>query len=98
LGQRLFGDNTYLSFLERPLHAQAGSRVIATFDFRMPLLSSGEFSFDAALATGTQVEHTQQCWVHDAVSLRVSNNSIHGLVGVPMTDIRVRIEATETTR
>ncbi|MFM1990456.1 MAG: hypothetical protein RJA99_3413 [Pseudomonadota bacterium] len=98
LGQQLFGDNTFLSYADDPLRAAPGTSVTATFDFRMPLLSSGEFSVDVALATGTQLEHTQQCWVHDALGLRVSNNSIHGLVGVPMTDIRLRAEAPETTR
>lgn len=92
LGQLLFGDNTYLSFLEQPQRVSQGSTLIAEFCFRMPLLSSGEFSLDVAVATGTQLEHTHQCWVHDAIEFRVSNNSIHGLVGVPMTHIGMRIE------
>jgi len=98
LGQRLFGDNTFLTFIDQPLRAPTHSVLTVEFDFRMPLLTSGEFSFDVALATGTQLEHTQQCWVHDAVGLRVSNNSIHGLVGVPMTDIRAHVEPAEATR
>lgn len=90
LGQRIFGDNSYLRYLERPIHASAGSRLRAHFRFRMPVLPSGDYSVDVALATGTQESHTQQHWVHDAISFRAHESTMrHGLVGIPMHAIEL---------
>lgn len=90
LGQRLFGDNTYLSFQGRPVEARAGSRLRAHFRFRMPVLPSGDYSVDVALATGSQENHTQQHWIHDAISFKAHESSMrHGLVGIPMHSIEI---------
>jgi lipopolysaccharide transport system ATP-binding protein len=90
LGQRLFGDNTYLACLEQPMDASEGDEVSADFQFAMPILPSGSYMVDAAVASGTQDEHTQQHWVHDALEFRAIDESMrHGLVGIPMLDIHV---------
>lgn len=90
LGQRLFGDNTYISYKEQPVHAQSGSRLRAHFRFRMPVLPSGDYSIDVALATGTQDDHTQQHWIHDALAFRAGESTMrHGLVGIPMHAIEI---------
>jgi ABC-type polysaccharide/polyol phosphate transport system, ATPase component len=90
LGQRLFGDNTYISYRDRPVHAQPGTRLRAHFRFRMPVLPSGDYSVDVALATGTQENHTQQHWIHDALTFRASESSMrYGLVGIPMHAIEI---------
>jgi lipopolysaccharide transport system ATP-binding protein len=94
LGQRLFGDNTYISYRDQPLPAQPGARLRAHFRFRMPVLPSGDYSVDVALATGTQENHTQQHWIHDALAFRANESSMRrGLVGIPMHSIE--IERTE---
>lgn len=95
LGQRIFGDNTYVSFRERPVPTQPGVRLRAHFRFRMPILPSGDYSVDVALATGTQEDHTQQHWVHDAINFRAHESTMrHGLVGIPMHAIEIeRLEA-----
>lgn len=95
LGQRIFGDNTYVSYHERPVHAQPGNRLRAHFRFRMPVLPNGDYSVDVALATGTQVSHTQQHWIHDAISFKAHESTMrHGLVGIPMHGIEIeRVEA-----
>lgn len=91
LGQRLFGDNTYLSYFNRPLHAEGQSRLRADFSFRMPILPTGDYSIDVAMATGTQDNHTQQHWIHDALSFRASESTMrHGLVGIPMLSIELQ--------
>ncbi len=88
LGQRLFGDNTFLTTRGAVIHGKAGERYRAAFRFRMPVLPVGVYSIDAAIASGTQYDHTQQHWVHDALTLRASDSSMrHGLVGIPMLDI-----------
>jgi lipopolysaccharide transport system ATP-binding protein len=90
LGQRLFGDNTYVSYRDQPVHAQSGARMRAHFRFRMPVLPSGDYSVDVALATGVQENHTQQHWIHDALTFRASESTMrHGLVGIPMHSIEI---------
>jgi lipopolysaccharide transport system ATP-binding protein len=91
LGQRLFGDNTYLTYHEHPIEANAGERLQAKFEFRMPILPSGDYSVDVALASGSQDDHTQQHWIHDALSFRASESTMrHGLVGIPMHSIVIQ--------
>lgn len=94
LGQQLFGDNTYLSCMDRRIQAGPGARLQAHFKFRMPILAAGDYSIDAAVATGTQVDHTQQHWLRDALVFKASQSSVrHGLVGIPMH--RIEIEQME---
>jgi len=90
LGQRLFGDNTYINYRDQPMHARKGSRLRAHFRFRMPTLPSGDYSIDVALATGTQDDHTQQHWIHDALTFRAGESTMrHGLVGIPMQAVEI---------
>lgn len=90
LGQQLFGDNTYLSYRDAPLQVQAGARLRARFRFRIPFMPTGDYSIDAAIATGSQFDHTQQHWVRDALSFRASDSTMrHGLVGIPMHKIEI---------
>jgi len=90
LGQRLFGDNTYISYRDQPVHAQPGMRLRAHFRFRIPVLPSGDYSIDVALATGMQENHTQQHWIHDALTFRASESTMrHGLIGIPMYAIEI---------
>ena len=91
LGQRLFGDNTYMPYHNRPVKLEANSGVRAVFRFRMPILPTGDYSIDVALATGSQDDHTQQHWIHDALAFRASESTMrHGLVGIPMLAIELQ--------
>jgi lipopolysaccharide transport system ATP-binding protein len=95
LGQRLFGDNSYLTFLTEPPSAGAGERLAARFRFRMPVMPAGEYTVDVAVATGSQLEHTQQHWLHDALTFRSDDTTMrHGLVGIPVS---VAIETLSAT-
>lgn len=88
LGQRLFGDNSYLSYRNRPLSGEPGDVFTARFEFRMPVLPSGTYLIDVAVASGTQDDHVQHHWIHDAIQLRTTDESMrHGLVGIPMRNI-----------
>lgn len=90
LGQRLFGDNTYLAYMESGLQGDAGERIHADFRFRMPILPQAAYTVDAAVASGTQEEHTQQHWIHDAIEFRALDSTMRfGLIGIPMLDIQV---------
>jgi lipopolysaccharide transport system ATP-binding protein len=96
LGQRLFGDNSYVVFRDAPIRGAAGELVTVQFRFRMPLLPAGSYMIDAAVASGTQLDHTQQHWIHDALEFRALDETMRfGLVGIPMLDIRVSTEAAQ---
>jgi lipopolysaccharide transport system ATP-binding protein len=91
LGQYLFGDNTYLSYREMPVFVQQGETIEARFAFQMPLLPLGRYSVCAAIAEGTQEEHIQHHWIHDALVFesRAAPFHVAGLVGIPMLEIRL---------
>jgi len=93
LGQSLFGDNTF-NFSERvPLVVAAGEQFKSEFEFRMPILPMGDYSVTVALAEGTQQDHVQHHWIHDALILKSHSSSVStGLVGVPMNNIRMSTE------
>lgn len=91
MGQRLFGDNSFITTMDAPISAEAGETMTAYFRFRMPILPSGLYSIDLAIASGTQDNHTQQHWLHDALEVRATDTTMkHGLIGLPMLEISVR--------
>jgi lipopolysaccharide transport system ATP-binding protein len=93
LGQALFGDNTYISHRFRPVAVHKGRLLVAEFRFVMPMLPSGDYSIAAAVADGTQDDHVQHHWIHDALVVRSLSSSVStGLVGIPMHDITLRVE------
>lgn len=93
LGQTLFGDNTYLTYADSPKATEEGRLLVARFRFPMPWLPVGDYSVAAAVADGTQAEHTQQHWLHDALIFRSHcSAAATGLVGIPMLDIRLEQE------
>jgi lipopolysaccharide transport system ATP-binding protein len=88
LGQCLFGDNTYLSYVDNPIHATRGGSLRAEFSFQMPRLASGDYAVTVAIAEGDQVEHVQHHWVHDAIIFRSESTSVaSGIIGIPIQKI-----------
>ena len=58
----------------------------------MPILEVGDYSFSVAVAEGTQEEHVQHDWKHDALLLRSTTTSCHtGMVGIPMKQISLNV-------
>jgi lipopolysaccharide transport system ATP-binding protein len=91
LGQALFGDNTFLSYREKPVHCRQGNELRSDFVFYMPLLPSGEYSITIAIANGTQEIHEQHHWIHDAVLFKSESSSVAaGLIGIPMLDVKLQ--------
>lgn len=92
LGQPIFGDNTYNFSKQTPLFISNGNKIDVEFDFIMPILPVGDYSITITLAEGTQQNHIQHHWMHDAVLLKSHSSSVStGLVGVPMNNIRMSI-------
>lgn len=97
LGQALFGDNTFLTYREKPVELEAGSRFEARFRFILPFLPTGNYAICAAIADGTQHEHVQHHWIDDALIFSVETSHIaRGLVGIPLLD--VTLEPRNSTR
>jgi len=91
LGQYLFGDNTFLAYRDRPIRSNAGDVVEASFAFLMPVLPAGHYSVAVALAEGTQNNHLQHHWIHDAIQFDSHSTSAStGLVGIPMRGIVIK--------
>ncbi|CAH0217417.1 ABC transporter ATP-binding protein [Stenotrophomonas lactitubi] len=94
LGQRLFGDNSYFACKDAPVGGMPGECIAASFLFRMPVMPSGSYMIDAAVASGDQHDHTQQHWIHDALEFRAIDETMRfGLVGLPMLAIDVNKES-----
>lgn len=94
LGQRLFGDNSYFACKNKPVSGEAGETVVGSFLFRMPVMPSGSYMIDAAVASGDQHDHTQQHWIHDALEFRAMDETMRfGLIGLPMLAIEVSKES-----
>ncbi|NUO77140.1 MAG: ABC transporter ATP-binding protein [Lysobacter sp.] len=91
LGQRLFGIHSYRDH-ETPKPAEPGQRVSAMFEFRMPYLTAGRYTIDAALADGTYLSHVQAAWVYDGLVLdAVAQTRSVGLVGIPFRAVELKV-------
>ncbi|UXC35430.1 ABC transporter ATP-binding protein [Cupriavidus gilardii] len=90
LGQTLFGDNTYLSYVDSAIECGEGEELEARFQFQMPILPKGDYSVCVAIAEGTQEIHKQLHWIHDALVFKsVSSSASTGLIGIPMRHIEL---------
>lgn len=90
LGQNLFGDNNYLTTIDKPIKIKANSTVRGVFHFLMPILPQGTYAITAAIVSGTQQDHIVHEWVDNALFFESHNGlGVNGLVGVPMHSIKV---------
>jgi len=90
LGQNIFGDNTCITYLDKPISMKAGQRFSASFDFYIPILPVGSYSVTIAIANGTQGDHTQCFWMHDALIFESQSSSCaSGLIGIPISNIKI---------
>jgi len=88
LGQVLFGDNTFITYFTHQYDIKQNQICKASFTFDMPLLPIGNYSINAAISEGTQDEHIQLHWLHDALTFKSHASSIaSGLIGIPMKRI-----------
>lgn len=92
LGQMILADNTYRSFLRTPVSVLSGQIIRAQFRFTMPSLIAGEYLVSAAIATGTQDNHVQHHFRHDALAVRVHSPANFGaaLLAVPLAEVTLR--------
>ena len=92
LGQLVFSDNTYLTYAATGFAVEPDERFVARFDFRMPLLPAGDYAIAASVAEGTQLDHVQLHWLHEALVFRSESSSVcTGMVGIPQRRIVMEI-------
>lgn len=92
IGQILFSDNSFLTYQHENVRLVPGDILTTRFDFRLPILPSSNYSFDIAVADGTQDKHVQRQWLHDALIVKVHSSSIvFGVFGVPMKKIDMKV-------
>lgn len=92
LGQIIFADNTYLVYQNNPRPVGQGGEIFARFEFRMPVLPTGDYSIAVAIADGTQDSHIQHHWLHEALIFKVHASSIcFGLIGVPIKNMTLEV-------
>mgnify|MGYP000946496656 CR=1 FL=1 len=92
LGQLLFGDNTHVSTLGKPVAMRAGEKGRARFEFEMPRLKAGDYFITIGIADGGKDEHAIQHWVHEALVLKSLCQSWSiGILGLPMTNIELKV-------
>jgi len=92
LGQIIFADNSFLAYQFSTPQVDAGEKIAANFNFRMPVLPSGDYSISVAIADGEQQNHVQHQWIHDALIVRAYASSVcFGLVGIPMKKITLEV-------
>ncbi|WP_366923776.1 ABC transporter ATP-binding protein [Metallumcola ferriviriculae] len=56
------------------------------FEFLMPPLKSGFYSISPAVASGSQSDHVQHCWIHDALIVRMEDGQTYDLPGYMFLD------------
>lgn len=85
LGQVLFGDNNCIFHKDSPINVEPHKIYRASYSFTLPYLPLGDYVITVAVASGTQEDHVQHCWRHDALVFNVnSSHVVHGLMGVPL--------------
>ena len=72
LGNQVVGFNNYIYDIEIKKIA-ANSKRILKVEFVFPHLKNGNYMFTVAISDGTQDDHIQQHWIHDALAIRVFN-------------------------
>ena len=90
LGQSLFGDNTYNFSIDKIYILDKNQHADVKFTFNMPILPKGQYSITVALAEGTQENHIQHQWIHDALIMHSHSTSVStGLIGIPINKIEI---------
>jgi lipopolysaccharide transport system ATP-binding protein len=91
LGQIIFADNTYLTYSHTPVFMERNEQVEALFEFQMPVMPVGDYALAVSVADGTQQDHVQHHWIHEALMFKVhSSMTCFGLIGVPMHRIEIK--------
>lgn len=79
LGNVAFQSNSEVLKGEIESHKKYGEY---EFEFVFPELNVGQYTISPAVASGTQSNHIQHNWIHDAFVFNVINNNLYNLEGI----------------
>ncbi|MCK9246794.1 MAG: ABC transporter ATP-binding protein [Anaerolineaceae bacterium] len=98
LGQVIFGDNNCIVHHDDPVHAEAGKVHEVRFGLTMPYLAISEYIVSVSVASGTQTDHVQHCWLHDALVFHAEKGHVvHGIMGIPMAFCTITTAETDSS-
>ena len=98
-GQSLFGANTCLVGQGMPDAVAPGTSFVAVLEFVMPVLHPGDYAMSVALADGTQPQHVQHHWIHDALAFTSApTETCFGLFAVELLHADLCRTSTQDTR
>jgi ABC-type sugar transport system ATPase subunit len=80
LGNPVFGANTHV-YSNLSLKFEKNNEYIVSYKFKLPLLRNGVFNISPAIAEGTQSEHIQHHWIHDALSFTINTTDKKAQMG-----------------
>ncbi|GGH64059.1 ABC transporter ATP-binding protein [Paenibacillus silvae] len=81
LGNIIFQTNNYILGYEIE-SLQPGEGYVFNFAFRFPSLNHGAYTISPAIASGSQQEHKQHSWVHDALLVEVLPTGYESVSGI----------------
>lgn len=79
-GVSLLGLNSYVAEIDLGI-LSADKEFIVEFEFDFPYLLTGPYSLTPAIAEGTQDDHIQHHWVHDAYCFRIAGDRKFAALG-----------------
>lgn len=81
LGNIITQSNSYILGIQIDT-LEPGKKYTFCFEFTFPPLSRGEYTISPAIASGTQEDHTQHSWVHDALVIQMLDTRKYQLSGI----------------
>ena len=63
------------------LNFKKNNEYIVEYNFQLPFLRNGVFSISPAIAEGTQDEHIQHHWIHDAMTFTINTTDKKAQMG-----------------
>lgn len=89
LGNVVFQSNSEV--LQQEINTDSRTCEEYEFEFIFPELNVGQYTISPAIASGTQANHVQHNWIHDAYVFNVINNNLYNLEGtLSLSNIRFK--------
>ena len=95
LGNKISGMNT--AILKKEISLEKNKTYIFKIHFKLPNLTNGEYVISPAIAEGTQENHIQHHWVHNAFSMKIIGTDLKDTMGwfVNLDNKNIEVEINE---
>lgn len=78
LGQGVAGANSFQLAAQPLQRLAAGEAALMRMAFRMPRLAPGDYALTCAIGSGSQAQHVQHHWLHEALVVRIQRPDWEG--------------------